>query len=75
MLPDGMVPGAWDIYLSLSSTFESLADNPAYSVRLVNGCFPNEKIWDEERGFNRIGKIDVPKTVDNAGSAFMQIIR
>ena len=53
-LPNDMSAGNWDVYLGLTSTFKSLADNPAYSVR-----FANEDIWNAKYGLNRIGEVKI----------------
>ena len=62
-LPSGISEGDWEVYLALSSAFESLADNPAYAVR-----FANENIWDEGLGMNKIGTVYVTAVAgsDNA---------
>ena len=53
-LPSDLTRGDWDVYLGLSSTFESLANNPAYSVR-----FANADVWDAKLGLNKIGIISL----------------
>ena len=68
-LPSGITPGSWDVYLALSSTFESLADTPAYSVR-----FSNKDIWDEVSGLNKIGTIKLSGAGGSGGGKeFVQI--
>ena len=60
-LPSNIPPGEWDVYLGLSSTFESLADNPAYSVR-----FANQDMWDAKLGLNKIGTIHIEEAANGA---------
>ena len=68
-LPSDLVPGTWNVYLGLSSTYESLADNPAYSVR-----FANKDIWEAETGLNRIGTIKLANPGESGnGPDFIQI--
>lgn len=53
-LPADMASGEWDVYLALSSGFNSLAGKPAYSVRFANADF-----WDAELGLNKIGTVNL----------------
>ena len=53
-LPADMSAGNWNVYLGLSSAFDTLRDNPAYSVR-----FANTDVWDGNLGLNKIGVISV----------------
>ena len=61
-LPSDIPEGDWEVYLALTSTFESLAGNPAYSVR-----FSNDNIWDAKLGLNRAGSLRIVNT-DEAGN-------
>jgi len=61
-LPPAISAGEWEVYLGLSSTFESLKNNPAYSVR-----FENKDIWDANLGLNKIGTIRIGNTGGNSG--------
>ena len=68
-LPSGFTAGNWDVYLGLSSTYDSLKNNPSFSVR-----FANEGLWDGNLGLNKIRTmyLDVP---GNGGeSDFKQIL-
>ena len=60
-LPAGIASGDWDVYLGLSSTFDSLAANPAYSVQ-----FANEGMWDPKLGLNKIGTVQLSSAATDA---------
>lgn len=53
-IPSNIAAGEWNLYFSLSSAFDSLKNNPAYSIR-----FANQNIWDSKTGFNLVGKINI----------------
>lgn len=53
-VPQDMAPGEWTMYLGLTSTFDTLKANPAYSVR-----FANVGVWDAESGLNKLGEITI----------------
>jgi len=77
-LPSGITPGEWDVYLGLVSTFDSLADNPAYSVSFVkddgNGKFTNKGMWDAKSGLNKIGAVELTNAPPGGnGDALVQI--
>ena len=73
-LPSNIALGDWDAYLGLSSTFEELADNSAYSVRLINGGFTNAELWDAGLGLNKIGAVNLTIVPDTGnGQDFTQI--
>jgi len=68
-LPSDMPAGDWDVYLGLTSAFDSLKDNPAYSVR-----FANAGVWNEQFGLNLIGSVSVAETGGSDGvTEFRQI--
>ena len=68
-LPSDLSSGAWEAYLGLSSTFASLANNPAYSVR-----FANKDVWDSGSGLNKIGTISLTAAENTGdGKEFRQI--
>ncbi|MCC9076621.1 DUF4832 domain-containing protein [Litorilinea aerophila] len=46
-IPAHVVPGTYRLALWLPDPYESLRQNPAYSIR-----FANEAVWDEETGLN-----------------------
>ena len=48
-LPDGIVPGTYNLYLSLPDYYGSLASDPRYSIR-----FANTGIWDSTHGWNNL---------------------
>lgn len=48
-LPAGIVPGTYNIYLSLPDNHGSLASDPKYAVR-----FANTGIWDSTHGWNNL---------------------
>ena len=68
MLFRSLTEGEWDVYLGLSSIYESLAKNPAYSVR-----FANKHVWDANLGLNKIGTITVKASGENGENEFVQI--
>lgn len=47
-------PGSYKVYLNLPDPYESLHDNPRYSIRLAN-----TDMWDEETGYNYLTTITV----------------
>ena len=68
-LPSDLEGGDWEVYLGLSSTFDSLENNPAYSV-----CFANAEMWDDSLGLNKIGVVNLKNPGDGcAGRTFQQI--
>ncbi|MFP3155292.1 DUF4832 domain-containing protein [Lachnospiraceae bacterium ZAX-1] len=69
-IPKTMQPGKWDVFLSLSSTFDSLSDNPLYSIR-----FANEGVWDAQNGLNKIGAITIKESNSSSGfTTFEQML-
>jgi hypothetical protein len=46
-IPAHVMPGTYRLALWLPDPYESLRQNPAYSIR-----FANETVWDEETGLN-----------------------
>jgi len=68
-IPSDIPEGEWIAYLGLSSTYETLANNPLYSVRFIN-----ENIWDAKLGLNRIGVIRIIEGDDeNYEPDFIQV--
>jgi len=68
-LPSNMAAGSeWDVYLGLTSTFSSLKNKPAYSVR-----FYGNSEWDPDRGFNKIGTITITTATGGGSLTFAQI--
>ncbi len=50
LVPKDLGDGTYALYLELPDRDENLAQNPAYSVRLMN-----TNVWDAERGLNKLG--------------------
>jgi len=67
-LPSNIPAGDWEVYLGLTSTYETLRDNPAYSVR-----FANLNVWDENLGLNKIGSIRVTAGQSGGSEEFRQV--
>ena len=68
-LPSDISGGAWDVYLGLSSPYEAVRDNPAYSIR-----FANLNVWDANLGLNKIGTINVSASQNSGNTVeFRQI--
>ena len=55
-IPSNAEDGEYQFALWLPDAYESLLDNPLYSVR-----FANENVWDESTGFNVLGTVIVTK--------------
>lgn len=51
---DSEMKGAYKLYLNLPDPYDSLHDNPLYSIRLAN-----ENMWEETTGYNHLGTITV----------------
>ncbi len=51
---DKKMSGEYYVYLNLPDPYESLHNDPRYSIRLAN-----DAIWEEETGYNRLTKIKV----------------
>ena len=49
-----VIPGEYKLYLNLPDPYESLHNDPRYSIRLAN-----EDVWEEETGYNYITTINV----------------
>ena len=49
-VPDTAYNGTYDLYLWLPDAYESLRDDPRYSIR-----FANAEVWDAETGMNALG--------------------
>ena len=49
---DGSMVGEYDVYLNLPDPYDTLHDNPAFSIRLAN-----ENMWEEETGYNYLTNI------------------
>ena len=44
--------GEYNVYLNLPDPYDTLHDNPAFSIRLAN-----ENMWEEETGYNYLTSI------------------
>jgi len=53
-LPTFMPKGRYRLALWLPDGMESLQEDPRYSIR-----FANEGVWDEERGWNVLGELEI----------------
>lgn len=53
MLTD-VTPGEYKLYLNLPDPYESLHDDPRFSIRIAN-----ENMWEEKTGYNYIATINV----------------
>jgi hypothetical protein len=49
-----MTPGSYKLYLNLPDPYESIHDDPRFSIRLAN-----ENVWDEATGYNFIATVNV----------------
>lgn len=49
-----VVPGRYKLYLNLPDAYQSLHDNPMFSIRLAN-----KDVWDDATGYNYITTINV----------------
>jgi len=49
-----MTPGSYKLYLNLPDPYESIHDDPRFSIRLAN-----ENVWDETTGYNFIANVTV----------------
>ncbi|MCL2479006.1 MAG: DUF4832 domain-containing protein, partial [Treponema sp.] len=67
-LPSDIPAGNWDVYLGLSSAFESLSGNPDYSVR-----FANQNVWNADLGLNKIGSVYIGSSASGNVQEFSQI--
>ena len=57
-IPSNAREGEYQLALWLPDGYDSLQDNPLYTVR-----FSNENIWDESVGYNMLGALNVDKNV------------
>lgn len=53
-LPADLAAGEYKLYLNLPDGYESLAENPFYSIRLMN-----HDVWDKDKGYNLLTTINV----------------
>ncbi len=53
--PKSIPSGTYTLALWLPDPYETLRDDPRYSIR-----FANENVWDEEHGWNVIGSVQIP---------------
>lgn len=60
-IPSNIAEGEYQLALWLPDAFESLHDNPLYSIQ-----FANENVWDASTGYNILGTVKVDASV--AGS-------
>ncbi|MBQ0034685.1 MAG: DUF4832 domain-containing protein [Bacteroidales bacterium] len=51
---DAKMSGDYNVYLNLPDPYETLHDNPKFSIRLAN-----DAVWEEETGYNHLAKITV----------------
>ncbi|MBD2755792.1 DUF4832 domain-containing protein [Spirosoma validum] len=51
-LPDNVAAGQYELLLQLPDGYSSLANNPAYSIRLAN-----ESLWEDQTGFNKLNHV------------------
>ena len=49
-----MTPGSYKLYLNLPDPYESIHDDPRFSIRLAN-----ENVWDETTGYNFIANVTI----------------
>ncbi len=49
-----MTPGSYKLYLNLPDPYESIHDDPRFSIRLAN-----ENVWDEATGYNFIANVTI----------------
>lgn len=49
-----MTPGSYKLYLNLPDPYESIHDDPRFSIRLAN-----ENMWDEATGYNFIANVTI----------------
>ena len=49
---DDSMSGEYNVYLNLPDPYDTLHDNPAFSIRLAN-----ENMWEEETGYNYLTSI------------------
>ena len=69
-LPDGIIPGNYDMYLHLPDAYESLANRPEYAIR-----FANNNVWESSTGYNRLNhKIEVTETLGIADNNRLKVI-
>ncbi|MBO7300217.1 MAG: DUF4832 domain-containing protein [Tidjanibacter sp.] len=53
-LPKGLPDGECRLYLNLPDGYDSLADDPRYSIRLIN-----KGIWNSEKGYNFLTSFNI----------------
>lgn len=51
---DDSMSGEYNVYLNLPDPYDTLHDNPAFSIRLAN-----ENMWEEETGYNYLTAISL----------------
>lgn len=51
---DAKMSGDYNVYLNLPDPYETLHDNPKFSIRLAN-----DAVWEEETGYNHMAVINV----------------
>ncbi len=51
---DDKMAGAYKLYLNLPDPYESLHDNPLYSIRLAN-----DSVWEEATGYNYLTTVTI----------------
>lgn len=51
-LPAGIVKGTYELFINMPDEYQSLRNNPAYSIQ-----FANEGVWEEATGYNSLKHI------------------
>ena len=57
-IPDSMPDGTYKLAIWLPDAYESLQNNPRYSVR-----FANEDVWDNKTGYNILGTVTIDSSL------------
>ncbi len=55
-VPSEVEPGEYRLYLWLPDKSKRLQSNPTYAIKLAN-----EDMWDEQKGYNKIGLVSIVK--------------
>ncbi len=69
-LPEGIIPGTYDMYLHLPDVYESLANRPEYAIR-----FANNNMWEPSTGYNRLNhKLIINETLGIAEANWLKVV-
>lgn len=69
-LPEGIIPGTYDMYLHLPDIYESLANKPEYAIR-----FANNNVWEASTGYNRLNhKLIISETLGIADADRLKVV-